>query len=121
MDRRGKVCKSNDALVLNNYLLVKIINEKLKEKEWFKVLEEIVIEGFKRGHEYEITYVQKKKEFDFAWIVAPSPEQAKEISTYKISLDNEILDEKFAHRGKLTKDDKAKRMHSFLLQKTSIK
>ena len=28
--------------------------------------EDIVIEGFKRGHEYEVTNVQKKRDFDFA-------------------------------------------------------
>ena len=67
-------------------------------------------EGFNRGHEYEVTNVQKKKDFDFAWVVAPSPEQAKKINTYKIALDNEILEAKFTMREKLTEDDKAKRM-----------
>ena len=35
------------------------------------------MDGFKRGYEYEITNVQKKREFDFAWKVASSPKQAK--------------------------------------------
>ena len=95
MAKRGKICKSYDALTFNNLLSAKIVSEKLKEKEWFKIFEETVIEGFKRGHEYKITNVQKKTKFDFAWIVAPSPEQAKKINIYKISLDNEILDAKF--------------------------
>ena len=69
---------------------MKIVIEKFRGKDWYKV-----IKGFKRGHDYEITNVQKKTEFDIAWIVAPSPEQAKKINTYKISLDNEILEAKF--------------------------
>ena len=66
VERRGKVCKTYDALALNNLLSVKIMSAKLKEKEWYNVFEDIVIEGFKRGHEYEVTNVQKKKDFDFA-------------------------------------------------------
>ena len=61
MDRRGKVCKTYDALALNNLLSVKIMSEKLKDKEWYNVFEDIVNEGFNRGHEYEVTNVQKKK------------------------------------------------------------
>ena len=36
-----------------------------------------MIEGFKRRHEYEVSSVQKKRDFDFAWVVASSPEQGK--------------------------------------------
>ena len=75
--RRGKVCKSYDALSLNNLLSIKIVSENLKGKEWYKMFKDIVTERFKRGHEFEIINVQKKTEFDFAWVVAPSPEQAK--------------------------------------------
>ena len=117
MDRRGKVCKKNDALALNNLLLVKIVSEKLKDKEWNNVFEDIVIEGFKRGHEYEVTNVQKKRDFDFAWVIAPSLEQAKKINTYKIALDNEILDVKFTIKEKLIEDDKVKKNALILIVK----
>ena len=53
----------------------------------------------------------------FAWIVATSPEQAKKINTYKISLDNEILDAKFTSRDKLTEDDKARKNALILIVK----
>ena len=119
MDRRGKVCKTYDALALNNLLSVKIMSEKLKEKEWYNVFEDIVIEGFKRGHEYGVTNVQKKRDFDFAWVVAPSQEQAKKINTYKIALDNEILDAKLTMRKKLTEDDKVRKNALILIVKTS--
>jgi hypothetical protein len=46
---------------------------------------------------------------NFAWVVASSPEQAKKINTYKISMYNEIMDAKFTSRDKLTEDDKAKK------------
>ena len=61
MDRKGKVCKTYDALALNNLLSVKIMSEKLKDKEWYNVFEDIVNEKFNRGHEYEVTTVQKKR------------------------------------------------------------
>ena len=60
IDRRGKVCKTYDPLALNNLLSVKIMSKKLKDKEWYNVFEDIVIEGFKRRHEYEVTNVQKR-------------------------------------------------------------
>ena len=93
------------------------MSEKLKNKEWYSVFEDIVIEGFKRGHDFEITNVQKKRDFDFAWLVAPSPEQAKKINTYKIALDNEILDAKFTMRKKLTEDDKVRKNALILIIK----
>ena len=117
IDRRGKVCKTYDALALNNLLSVKIMSEKLKDKEWYNVSEDILIERFKRGHVYEVTNVQKKRDFDFAWVVAPSPEQAKKINTYKIALDNEILNAKITVREKLTEDDKAKKNALILIVK----
>ena len=115
--KRGKVCKSYDTLALKNLLLVKIVSERLKEKEWYKVFEDIVVKGFQRGHEYKITNVQKKSEFDFAWVVAPSQEQTKKISTYKVALDNEILDAKFT-REKLTEDEKARKNALILVIKS---
>ena len=106
---RGKVCKSYDMLALNNLLSVKITSESLIGKEWYNIFEEVVNEGFDRKYDYEITNIQKKKEISFAWVVATSPEQAKKINTYKISMYNEIMEVKFTTRDKLTEDDKAKK------------
>ena len=50
-------------------------------------------------------------------MIATSPEQAKKINTYKISLDNEILEAKFTSRDKLTEDDKARKNALILLIK----
>ena len=114
---RGKICKSYDVLALNNLLSVKITSDTLIGKEWYNILEEVVLEGFDRTYEYEITNVQKKKEMSFAWIVATSPEQAKKINTYKISFDNEIFEAKFTSRDKLTEDDKARKNALILIVK----
>ena len=114
---RGKVCKTYDVLALNNLLSVKITSETLIYKKWYNILKEVVNEGFDRTNEYEITTVQKKKEMSFAWIVATSPEHAKKINTYKISLDNEIFEAKFISRYKLTEDDKARKNALILIVK----
>ena len=114
---KEKICKSYDTLALNNLLSVKITSDTLVGKEWYNILEEIVHEGFDRTYDYEITNVQKKKEMSFAWVVATSPEQAKKINTYKISLDNEIFDAKFISRDKLTEDDKARKNALILIVK----
>ena len=106
---RGKICKTYNMLALNNLISVKISSDTLIRKEWYNIFEEIVNEGFDRKYDYEITNIQKKKEMSFASVVATSPEQAKKINTYKISLDNEILEAKFTSRDKLTEDDKARK------------
>ena len=111
---RGKICKSYDMLALNNIFSVKISSDTLIEKEWFNIFGEVVNEGFERKYDYEVTFIQKKKKMNFAWVVATSPEQAKRIDTYKISLHNEILDAKFTSKDKLTENDKA-RKNAFIL------
>ena len=50
-------------------------------------------------------------------MVASSREQAKKINTYKIALDNEILNAKFTMREKLPEDDKVRNNALFLIVK----
>ena len=106
---RGKIYKSYDTLALKNLHSIKSTSDTLISKEWYNILEEIVHEGFDRTYDYKITNVQKKKEMRFAWVVATSPEQAKKINIFKISLDNEIFEVKFTSRNKLTENDKARK------------
>ena len=80
---RGKICKSYDSVALNNLLSVKIRSEVLINKEWYKMFEEVVEEGFLRGLDFEVTNIQKQVELNYAWIVASSPEQAKRIANAK--------------------------------------
>ena len=114
---KGKICKTYDMLALNNLLLVKISSDTLIGKEWYNIFEEVVNEGFDRKYDYEITNIQKKKEMNFAWVVATSPEQAKKINTFKISIYNEIMEAKFTSRDKLTEDDKTRKNALILIIK----
>jgi len=106
--KRGKVYKTYDSLALNNLLSVKITSEALESKEWHELYEKIVEESFKRGTEYEITNIQKKKENLFAWVVASSSEQAKKMKEQQITYNHEILDGKLADRSQASKEDIAK-------------
>ena len=41
--------------------------------------EQVVIEGFAKCLDFKITNIQKNDGVDFAWITAPSPDEAKRI------------------------------------------
>ena len=96
---------------------MKITSDTLFGKKLFNILEEIVHERFDRTYLYKITNFHKKKEMNFAWVVAISPEQAKKINTYKNSLNNEIFKAKFTSRDKLIEDDKASKNTLILIVK----
>ena len=53
--------------------------------------------------------MQKSADAEFAWIKAPSPEEAKRIKALKLSFFNEIVDVNFASNEKLSEDDKARK------------
>jgi hypothetical protein len=53
--------------------------------------------------------VQKSADAKFAWIKAPSPDEAKRIKALKLSFFNEIVDVNFASNEKLSEDDKARK------------
>ena len=114
---RGKVFRSFDSIAIASLLSVKISSPTLKGKKWFELHAEMVIDGFKRGYEFEITNVQKNDSAEFAWIKTPSPDQAKKIKTYKISFFNEIMEVNFASLVKLSEDDKAKKNAVVLIAK----
>jgi hypothetical protein len=115
--KRGKVCKTYDALALNNLLSVKITSETLEFKEWYELFEKIVEESFHRGTEYEITNVQKKKKNVFAWVVASSPEQAQRMKKHQITFNHEVLEGKLADRSHASKDDIARKNALILIAK----
>ena len=68
---------------------------------------EIVGDGFRRGLDFEIKNVQKSVDAEFAWIKAPSPEEAKSFEAPKLSFFNVIVDVNFASNEKLSEDDKS--------------
>ena len=111
---RAKVCKSYDTIASSEMLSIKITSDTIKDESWFSVYEEIIREGFKRGHNYEITHVRKIESHNYAWIVATSPEQATNIRKNKITFGHECID---VSMGKPTGDDLAKKNALILIAK----
>jgi hypothetical protein len=80
----GKVAKGYDTVAKNNLLSVKFTSKSLEGITAHSLYKEVLEDSFFRKQEYEITGVQKSASQDFAWIVAPTPNQAKKIREYKI-------------------------------------
>ena len=93
----------------------KIISDSINDESWYMVYEEVIIEGFKRSFNYEITHVWKNENHNYAWIVVTSPEQATNIRTNKITFGHECINDSME---KPTGDDLAKKMLLYSLQRT---
>ena len=87
----GKACKSYNTVAKNNMLSVKINSLSLMNISGPSLFKEVVEESFKRGHELEITGVQKNLTETWAWLVAPTPTQAEKLVKYKATFRNEII------------------------------
>jgi hypothetical protein len=87
----GKVAKGYDTVAKNNLLSVKFTSKSLEGITAHSLYREVLEDSFFRKQEYEITGVQKSASQDFAWIVAPTPNQAKKIREYKIRVQQEVL------------------------------
>ena len=70
-------------------LSIKVTSDTLKNESWFTVYKEVIMEGFKRKHNFEITHVRKIEDQNYAWIVATSPEQVTNIRRNKITFGHE--------------------------------
>ena len=110
---RGKICKSYDTIAPSEMLSVKITTHSIKDETWYNKFDEVVNEGFHRGHNLEITHIRKGESHNFAWIVGPSPEQIVNIRK-KIIFEHKSIDITI---GKPSGYDLAKKMHSSSLQK----
>ena len=111
---RGKVSKSYDSIASSEMLSIKITSDSIKDETWYNIYEEVVNEGFKRGHNFEITHVRKGESHNFAWLVATSPEQILNIRKNKITFGNECIDVTI---GKPSGDDLAKKNALILIAK----
>lgn len=58
---RKNVCKCYDIIASSEMLSIEITSDSIKDETWYTVYEEVINEGFKRGHNYEITRVKKGK------------------------------------------------------------
>jgi hypothetical protein len=72
-------------------LSIKFTSKSLEGITAYSLFKEVLEDCFERKQEYEITGVQKNASQDFAWIVAPTPNQAKKIKEYKIRAQQEVL------------------------------
>jgi hypothetical protein len=87
----GKIYKSYNTIARNNILSVKINSPSLGNVTGHALFKEIVEESFKREQELEITGVQKNTTETWAWLVAPTPTEAKKIVKFKATFRNEII------------------------------
>ena len=111
---RAKICKSYDTIASSEMLSIKVTSDTLKNESWFTVYEEVIMEGFKRKHNFEITHVRKIEDQNYAWIVATSPEQVTNIRRNKITFGHECIN---VSMGKPTGDDLAKKNALILIAK----
>jgi hypothetical protein len=87
----GKVCKGYNAVARNNLLSVKIASPSLANVEGHELHLEVLIDGFKRKHDYEITNVQKNFADTWAWLLAPTPQQVEKLVKYYVPFRNELI------------------------------
>ena len=95
-------------------LSIKITSDNIKNEHWYTVYEEVVNEGITRSHNFEITHVRKEENYNYAWIVATSPDQTLNIRKNKITFGHECID---VTMGKPTGDDIAKKNALILIVK----
>jgi hypothetical protein len=108
----GKVAKGYDAVAKNNLLSVKFASKSLEGVTAHYLFKEVLEDSFERKQEYEITGVQKSAPQDFAWIVAPTPNQTKKIREYKIRAQQEVL------QGVVTKAEATRKRNTTPEQRT---
>ena len=104
----GKVCKGYDAIAGNDNLSVLIKSENLEGIKAHDLFKEILESSFTCGHDFEITSVQKSTSQRHAYIVAPTPHQAKKIELHQIPIPNqELLSGRTSQ--KISAEDKVKK------------
>lgn len=87
----AKVAKSYDPLASSNLLTVKIHTDTIRDLESHQLFKTIVEESFRRGHELEITQVQKNPSEGYGWLVTTSPEQVVKLGRNKVPVLGELL------------------------------
>ena len=103
------MCKFFYSIAIASLISIRVESSSLKGTKWDYMYEQIVIDGFARGFDFELTNIPKNNGLDFAWIKAPSPDEAKRIKSSKIVFSNEFTDVSFASRKKMSEDDKTRK------------
>jgi hypothetical protein len=104
----GKVCKGYDTIAGNNNLSVLIKSENLEGIKAHDLFKEILENSFARGHDFEITSIQKGTLQRHAYIVAPTPQQAKKIELHQIPTPNQELLSRH-NTQRISREDKVKK------------
>ena len=105
----GKVCKSYHSIARSNNLSIKISNETLIGISSHALFLDVLENSFRRGHDFEIVEVQKSLPNNHAYIVAPTPLQAKKIQTLQVSTLHQILEGQVTKGPSLTSEQKARK------------
>ena len=87
----GKVCKTWDSIARNNLLSYKVDKPLLLHITSSMLHFEVLMESFKRGHDYEITSVQKNTGKTWAWLIAATPKQAEKMKKNKIPYLQKVM------------------------------
>ena len=95
--------KTFDSIPIACLLFIRVNSDSLGGIKWHHMYEQVVIEGFSRCLDFEMTNIQKNDGTDFTWIKAPSPDEAKRIKSSKIVFFNELMDVSFASKEKSRK------------------
>ena len=113
----AKVAKSYDSLAPSNLLTVKINTDNIRDLLAHQLFKMVVEESFKRGHEFELSQVQKIAGENYGWLVTTSPEQVEKIGRHKIPVLGELLTPVISSDDQLSRDDVVRRNCLVLLAK----
>ena len=105
----GKVCKSYHSIARSNNLSIKISNDALIGLTPHALFLDVLENSFRRGHNFEIVEVQKSTANNHAYLVAPTPLQAKKIQTLQVATHHQILEGQVKNGPSLTLEQKAKK------------
>ena len=105
----GNVCKSYHTIAKNNNLSIKISNDKFVGSSSHDLVLDVLVNSFRRGHNFEIIEVQKSTSNNHKYIVAPTPLEANKIQNLQVSTHHQIQGEQVKKSPSLTLEQKAKK------------
>ena len=105
----GKVCKSYHTIAKNNNLSIKISNDKFVGISSHDLFLDVLVNSFRRGHNFEIIEVQKSTPNNHKYIVAPTPLEAKKIQNLQVSTHQQIQGGQVKKGPSFTLEQKAKK------------
>ena len=109
MSTLGKVCKSYHAIARNTNLSIKITSDTLIGISPYALFYDVLESSFRRGHDFEVVDVQKNTPQSHAYIVAPTPLQAKKIQDLHVTTHHEILEGQVKKGPTLTLEQKQRK------------